>query len=75
MKSGQPTKSVTKFALILPLILISCASPTSTAALDGHASFCDIAKVISFDRLHDTAETIAQVKEHNAVYSKLCMGR
>jgi len=27
---------------------------------------------ISFDRLNDTAETIAQIKEHNAVLAELC---
>lgn len=58
-------------ALILPLILTSCASLTKIPATSA-ASFCDIARPIQFSRLHDTAETIAAIKEHNAVYDQMC---
>jgi hypothetical protein len=60
-------------ALILLPTLTACAALTSTAGIKGHASFCDVAKPISFSRLNDTAETIAAVKEHNAVYDELCI--
>jgi hypothetical protein len=59
-------------ALILLPTLTACASLTNTAAIKGHASFCDVAKPISFSRLRDTAETIAAIKEHNAVHDELC---
>ena len=58
----------TLFVLLLPLIQACSALQTTTAGTD----FCAIAKVIQFSRLNDTLETIAAVKEHNAVYETLC---
>jgi len=58
----------TLFVLLLPLILACSAPQTPIAVTD----FCAIAKVIQFSRLNDTLETIAAVKEHNAVYETLC---
>jgi len=59
-------------ALILSLILTSCARQTPTAVPDEQAPVCLVMTTISFDRLNDTAETIAQIKEHNAVLAELC---
>lgn len=53
----------------LLLILAACVTPTQTAVPD---SACLTFKVIQFDRLNDTLETIAQVKEHNAAWRALC---
>ena len=58
----------TLFVLLLPLTL-ACSAPQTTIAV---TDFCAIAKVIQFSRLNDTLETIAAVKEHNAVYHTLC---
>jgi len=54
--------------LLLPLTQACSALQTPTAVTD----FCAVAKVIQFSRLSDTLETIAAVKEHNAVYETLC---
>jgi len=42
-----------------------------SAATDGHAGFCDIASPIYWSKA-DTADTIVQAKELNAVGVKLC---
>jgi hypothetical protein len=69
MKSRKPMP----FVMLCGLFLLSgCATQTPTPATDGRASFCQIAKVIRFSRLNDTPETIEQIKEHNAVYAKIC---
>lgn len=72
MKFNWQQKPGMMFALLLPLIPGACAHLTPTPATDGHAGFCDVAKVITFSRLHDTPETIEQIKEQNAVFAKLC---
>ena len=54
--------------LLLPLTQACSALQTPIAVTD----FCAVAKVIQFSRLSDTLETIAAVKEHNAVYETLC---
>lgn len=59
------------FALGLLGSLTACESPTRSVGTEPSA-FCLIAQPIIFDRLRDTEETIAQVKEHNAVGVKLC---
>lgn len=58
----------TLFGLLLPLIQACCGPQTPIAGTE----FCAVAKVIQFSRLNDTLETIAAVKEHNAVYHTLC---
>ena len=59
-------------------ILASCTTQNSTriAGIEqlGQASFCSVAELISYSRL-DSVETVKQIREHNAVYDKLCMGR
>lgn len=64
------------------LILPSCASLTSTAGRDASApdvtttraetSYCRVARPLSYDRLADTEQTVAEIKSHNAVYDGLC---
>lgn len=60
---------------LMVMALTGCASQISSAGIEvrpGSALFCSEAQPITFDRLADTAETIAQIKEHNAVGQKLC---
>lgn len=52
-------------ALLLPIILTGCQTTTGSVATSG-ARFCDVARAIYWSR-HDTAPTIEQIKEHNAV--------
>lgn len=56
------------FGLLLLPTLTACQTTTpsdGTETLQG-ASFCQAARAIYYSR-HDTAPTIAQIKEHNAV--------
>ena len=59
------------------LMISSCASPapyakpTSTVAIDPKAA-CLVWQPIIFSRLHDTAETLAQVKRLNAAHDAYC---
>lgn len=69
MTSRRQIRLGTLFVLLLPLTQACSALQTPIAATD----FCAIAKVIQFSRLNDTLETIAAVKEHNAVYETLCL--
>jgi len=57
---------------VLLLLIQACCGNQTPIQGTNHATFCQIGKVIKFSRLHDTEETIEQVKEHNAVYAKLC---
>ena len=68
--------------LTLPLcaILGACAHQTPTAATKAEAAapapsqLCAVFKTIIFSRLHDTDETIRQVKASNARRASLCGG-
>jgi len=86
MKSKKPTPRALALATILSATLTACATTTDSAATSswwewltgadaeselGRASFCAVAKPIYWSAL-DTGETIAQVKEHNAVGAALC---
>lgn len=56
-------------------VLTACATRTPSAGTEapgGPSAFCLVAKPIIFSRLHDTPETIAQVKAHNAQGQALC---
>lgn len=72
MKFAKPTQLATLCAMLLLATLTACAPLTPIPEIDGHASFCQVAKIIRFSRLNDTPETIEQIKEHNAVFAKLC---
>lgn len=65
------SKSARLCALGSLLILTACATRTtpSPAVID---SFCAVAKPIRFSPAHDTLETIAQVKELNAIGVSKC---
>ena len=56
------------------IILTACALLTVTPAPKHDAAkvSCESFRLITFDRLADTEETIRQVKEHNAGYRALC---
>lgn len=49
------------------LMLAGCQTTTPSAGIEpGSATFCQAARAIYYSR-HDTAPTIAQIREHNAV--------
>lgn len=65
--------------IVLPLlILTACGPQTQTLGIKTQivaappADACKVFKLIVFSRLHDTAETIRQVKAHNARWESLC---
>ncbi len=77
MKQDKRTRLGRGLMLGLCVSLGACAGKTpsaeiSSAALPGRALFCLEAQPIIFSRLHDTEETIRQIKAHNAVGVKLC---
>lgn len=53
--------------LSLALLMTGCATPIRV--ID---SFCAVYEPIHYSRLHDTPETIAQVKRNNAAYDRIC---
>ena len=69
------------FVIVLALILAGCQTTTATGAIDGvstlakadrgRPAICGAIEPIRWSR-SDTAETITQVKEHNAVFDALC---
>lgn len=58
----------------LPLILAACVTPIPTPVTDAPRVdlACSEFRRITFDRLHDTAATIAQVKAYDAGRDQLC---
>jgi hypothetical protein len=70
----KPRKSLWRLAkrsglLTLLMGLAACQTTTPSGVIEGPlegASFCQAARAIYYSR-HDTAPTIAQIKEHNAV--------
>ena len=61
------------FALLLPLILTACQTTTRSDAINPGVDFCTAARAIYYSK-HDTAPTIAQIREHNAVGVALSCG-
>lgn len=62
--------------LCVILTLNGCASRPASCVIEpvaGADSFCRIAKPITWSA-RDTDETIRGVKEHNAVFVRLCQG-
>jgi hypothetical protein len=61
----------------LLIILTGCALLTVTPAPkhDPAKVACESFRVIKYDRLKDTDETIAQALSHNAAWHALCDGR
>jgi hypothetical protein len=62
-------------AVLLPiplLILASCATTTASVGTDAVA--CSAFEPIRWSK-KDTAETIRQVKEHNAAWSAVCQSK
>lgn len=53
-------------AIVASLLLAGCATPQ---VVD---SYCLNAKLITYSASGDTPDTKAQIKEHNAVYRRLC---
>jgi hypothetical protein len=59
-------RSMTRITATTGLVLIASCSP---AIVD---TYCLNYQLISYSASQDTAETVRQVKEANAVWSKLC---
>jgi hypothetical protein len=57
--------------LLWSAIPAACATTADSNGSDFHAAFCDVAKPIYWSAA-DTDETIAQIKEHDAVGAALC---
>lgn len=61
-----------KLALLaMPLILAACQTTTQTSVID---TSCLAIEPITYSR-RDTAETVTQIRQHNAAYKALCGGR
>ena len=71
MRFGLSFPFVIVCVLMSPMILLACASTILSSAPEGRAAFCDVAEPIFWSPM-DTDETLAAVKEHNAVGVKLC---
>jgi hypothetical protein len=57
--------------LAVPLILASCQTTTPTAGID---STCLAMEPITYSR-KDTVLTIGQIRQHNAAFQYLCVGK
>lgn len=62
--------------LLLAIPLQSCATMTVSGGIEAppelkHASFCQIARPISWAS-KDTPATVIEIKAHNAVFLQLC---
>lgn len=72
LQSPRQTKRGPKLALGLALTMAaSCVSPIQIPATETRIA-CEAFALIKYSRLHDTEETIVQVREHNAAYKALC---
>lgn len=73
MRLVKQVKRVLGLSSVCCVILGACGSLTPSPETESSAPlFCSEAAPILFSRLHDTPETIAQVKAHNAVGVRLC---
>lgn len=74
--SGGPMRLALMLSAVT-LILSGCATTTGSGATStpppAAETYCQIAKPITWSS-RDTDDTIRQVKEHNAVYLRLCGG-
>lgn len=57
---------------ICAITLSACAHLTPTPVSDAPSAACSTFRLVSFDRLKDTEETIIQIKAHNAAWRCLC---
>jgi len=69
MRSQKLSLLVKLSVLTLPFILTGCLATTVSVGTD--ATFCGAARAIYWSS-KDTAGTIVQIKEHNAVGRTLC---
>ncbi len=54
--------------LVVPLMLAGCQTTTPTAVID---TSCLAMEPITYSR-RDTAETVTQIRQHNAAFKALC---
>ena len=73
-KSRLQSKLQLSAALVAAASLQACATQTQTPAtnLPPVNTACVAFQPIQFSRLHDTEETIVQVKAYNAAWEALC---
>lgn len=58
--------------MLSTLPLAGCQSMTLTPATRYVDTSCAAFKAISYSRQHDTPETIAEIRGHNAAYDAIC---
>ena len=76
MRSPGPMRLATLLSVSCASILIGCSPRIATSAIEQplpppKATFCAVAKPITWSS-KDTAETVVQIKGHNARYDELC---
>ena len=76
MKSQRPMRRAMLSSVSCALILSGCSSRIGTSAIEQplpppKPTFCAVAKPIGWSS-RDTAETVIEVKAHNACYEALC---
>lgn len=77
MKSRKPMRRAMLLSATFASILIGCTSRIATSAIEQplpppKATFCAVAKAITWSS-KDTAETVTEIKAHNARYDELCL--
>lgn len=72
-RSLRPSRLSASLTLVSLLTLTSCAShPPTVATSPAPAMACAAFPRISYSRLHDTDETLRQVKAYDAARDALC---
>lgn len=71
MKIVVRTLLGTSLTVIALPILIGCLTTTNSGETRGAATFCEVAKPITYST-RDTPETVSQILSHNAAWRELC---
>lgn len=71
-RSPRPSKLSASLTLVSLLTLTSCAHQAPTVATSSPPADCTTFPRISYSRLHDTDQTIVQVKGYLAARDALC---
>jgi hypothetical protein len=57
---------------LLPLLILSATSGCVTGSTAVVGDYCRIAKPIGYDSKKDTAETVAEIEQHNSKWVCVC---
>ena len=66
---GESMRRMWLALIPLTLLTASCSLTTQTLVVD---SYCDNARLMTFDAAVDSLETISEIRSHNAVFNRLC---